>query len=134
MTIELLNQLKDFEIFVERLEKFIEEIKTDKTLQEAGFKLEDMDFRTKDDEIFPIPTKLEDYFEIWKDVKECANNYYSEKDLQKREIWGLSEYFLDLYWNDVAGNTAYYQDMVFWVYFSDEKGICYDVDETDTPY
>lgn len=134
MTIELLNQLKDFEIFVERLEKFIEEIKKDKTLQEAGFKLEDMDFRTKDDEIFPIPTKLEDYFEIWKDVKECANNYYSEKDLQKREIWGLNEYFLDLYWNDVAGNTAYYQDMVFWVYFSDEKGICYDVDETDTPY
>lgn len=134
MTIELLNQLKDFEIFVERLEKFIEEIKSDKTLQEAGFKLEDMDFRTKDDAIFPIPTKLEDYFDIWKDVKECANNYYSEKDLEKREVWGLSEYFLDLYWNDVAGNTAYYQDMVFWVYFSDEKGICYDVDETNTPY
>lgn len=134
MTIELLNQLKDFEIFAERLEKFIEEIKSDKTLQEAGFKLEDMDFRTKDDEIFPIPTKLEDYFDIWKDVKECANNYYSEKDLEKREVWGLSEYFLDLYWNDVKGNTAYYQDMVFWVYFSDEKGICYDVDETNTPY
>lgn len=134
MTIELLNQLKDFEIFVERLEKFIEEIKSDKTLQEAGFKLEDMDFRTKDDEIFPIPTKLEDYFDIWKDVKECANDYYSEKDLEKREVWGLSEYFLDLYWNDVKGNTAYYQDMVFWVYFSDEKGICYDVDETNTPY
>lgn len=134
MTIELLNQLKDFEIFVERLEKFIEEIKSDKTLQEAGFKLEDMDFRTKDNEIFPIPTKLEDYFDIWKDVKECANNYYSEKDLEKREVWGLSEYFLDLYWNDVKGNTAYYQDMVFWVYFSDEKGICYDVDETNTPY
>ena len=108
MTTELINQLKDFEIFAERLEKFIEEIKTDKILQVAGFKLEDMDFRTKDDAIFPIPTKLEDYFEIWKDVKECANNYYSEKDLEKREIWGLSEYFLDLYWNDV--------------------------DETDTPY
>ena len=134
MTTELINQLKDFEIFVERLEKFIEEIKTDKTLQEAGFKLEDMDFRTKDDAIFSIPTKLEDYFEIWEDVKECANNYYSEKDLEIREVWGLSEYFLDLYWNDVAGNSAYYRDMVYWVYFSDEKGICYDVDETNTPY
>lgn len=134
MTIELLNQLKDFEIFVERLEKFIEKIKTDKILQVAGFKLEDMDFRTKDDAIFPIPTKLEDYFDIWKDVKDCANDYYSEKDLEKREVWGVSEYFLDLYWNDVKGNTAYFQDMVFWVYFSDEKGICYDVDETNTPY
>ena len=134
MTIELISQLKDFEIFVERLEKFIEEIKANKTLQEAGFKLEDMDFRTKDDAIFSIPTKLEDYFEIWKDVKECANSYYSEKDFEMMEIWGANEYFLDLYWNDVAGHTAYYQDMVFWVYFSNEKGICYDVDETDTPY
>jgi len=134
MTIELLNQLKDFEIFVERLEKFIEEIKTDKILQVAGFKLEDMDFRTKDDAIFTIPTKLEDYFDIWKDVKDCANDYYSEKDLEKKEVWGLNEYFLDLYWNDVKGNTAYFQDMVFCVYFSDEKGICYDVDETNTPY
>ena len=79
MTKELLNQLKDFEIFVERLEKFIEEIKSDKTLQEAGFKLKDMDFRTKDDAIFPIPTKLEDYFDIWKDVKECANNLGIER-------------------------------------------------------
>lgn len=134
MTKEMLKQMESFEIFVERLEKFIKEIKSDKLLQKAGFKLEDMDFRTKDDAIFPIPTKLEDYFDIWKDVKDCANDYYSEKDLEKREVWGLSEYFLDLYWNDVKGNTAYFQDMVFWVYFSDEKGICYDVDEINIPY
>jgi hypothetical protein len=134
MTTELLEQLKDFEIFVERLEKFIGRVKSDETFRKKGFKLEDMDLRTKDDEIFPIPTKLEDYFDIWKDVKDCANDYYSEKDLEKREVWGLNEYFLDLYWNDVKGNTAYFQDMVFWVYFSDEKGICYDVDETNTPY
>jgi hypothetical protein len=128
MTTELLEQLKDFEIFVERLEKFIGRVKSDETFRKKGFKLEDMDLRTKNDAIFSLPTKLEDYFEIWKDVKECASNYYSEDDLQKREVWGLNEYFIDLYWNDVAGNTAYYKDMAFWVYFSDEKGIYYDAD------
>lgn len=128
MTTELLEQLKDFEIFVERLEKFIGRVKSDETFRKKGFKLEDMDLRTKNDAIFSLPTKLEDYFEIWKDVKECASNYYSEDDLQKREVWGLNDYFIDLYWNDVAGNTAYYKDMAFWVYFSDEKGIYYDED------
>lgn len=128
MTAELLEQLKDFEIFVERLEKFIGDIKANETFNKQGFKLEDMDLRTKDDTLFSIPTKLEDYFEIWENVKEYANNYYSEKDLQKREVWGLNEHYIDLYWNDVKGNTAYYIGMAFWVYFSDEKGIYYDVD------
>ena len=112
MTKELLNQLQPFEIFVERMEKFVEEIKTDEVLKKAGFKLEDMDLRTKDGEIFPIPTKLEDYFDLWKEVKSCADDFYKEKDIEKRDIWGLSEFFFDLYWNDVAGNSAYYQDMV----------------------
>lgn len=131
MTKELLNQLQPFEIFVERMEKFVEEIKTDEVLKKAGFKLEDMDLRTKDGDIFSIPTKLEDYFDLWKEVKSCADDYYKEPDIDKREIWGLNEFFLDLYWNDVAGNSAYYQDMVFWVFFDDTKGIHYELDEAD---
>lgn len=125
MTTQMQDQIKDFEIFVERMEAFVEEIKSDETLKKANFKLEDMDLRTKDGEIFPVPTKLEDYFDLWVDVKKCADDYYSEKDLEKRELWGMNEYFFDLYWNDVEGNSAYYQDMAFWVYFDDTKGIVY---------
>jgi hypothetical protein len=51
--------------------------------------------------------------------------------MDKREIWGLNEFFFDLYWNDVAGKSAYYQDMVFWVFFDDTKGIHYELDEAD---
>lgn len=131
MTKELLSQLKDFEIFAERMEKFVEEIKTDKVLNKAGFKLEDMDLRTKDGEIFSIPTKLEDYFDLWNEVKKCANDFFMEKDIEKRDMWGLNEFFFDLYWNDIAGKSAYYQDMVFWVFFDDEKGFCYDLDQDD---
>lgn len=131
MTKELLNQLQPFEIFVERMEKFVEEIKTDEVLKKAGFKLEDMDLRTKDGDIFSIPTKLEDYFDLWNAVKSCADDYYKEPDMDKREIWGLNEFFFDLYWNDVAGNSAYYQDMAFWVFFDDTKGIYYELDEAD---
>lgn len=132
MTTELLNQLKDFEIFVERFDKFIEKIK--KEAVTSVYKLEEMDFRTKDGSVYPIPSKLEDYFDIWKEVKDYAMDCYSEKDLLKRESCCLNEYFIDLYWNDIKNNCAYYQDMCFWVYFSNEKGICYDVDETNTPY
>lgn len=125
MTKELLNQLQPFEIFVEKMEEFVEEIKFDNGLQKAGFKLEDMDLRTKDGEIFPIPTKLEDYFDLWKEVRRCADDFFMEKDTEKRDVWGLNEFFFDLYWNDVEHNSAYYQDMVFWVFFDDSKGICY---------
>lgn len=129
MTKEMLDQIKNFEIFVERLEAFVEEIKSDEVLKKAGFKLEEMDLRTKDGDIFPIPQKLEDYFEIWSCVKDCADDYFKEPDIEKREIWGLNEFFLDLYWNDIEGKSAYYQDMVFWVFFDDAKGIVYDYDE-----
>lgn len=134
MTKELLDQLQPFEIFVEKMEKFVEEIKTDEVLKKAGFKLEDMDLRTKNADIFSIPINLEDYFDIWKCILDAADDCYMEQSVAKREICGLDEFFFDLYWNDVEGNSAYYQDMVFWVYFSDEKGICYDLDETNTPY
>lgn len=118
MTKELLDQLQPFEIFVEKMEEFVEEIKSDKDIQKAGFKLEDMDLRTKDGEIFSVPTKLEDYFDLWKEVRRCADDFFMEKDIEKRDIWGLNEFFFDLYWNDVAGNSAYYQNMAFWINFN----------------
>ena len=126
MTTELINQLKPFEIFVERLESFVNKVKADEVLKKAGFKICDMDLRTKDGDIFPIPEKFEDYFDIWACVKQYADDYFSEPDLQKREIWGMNEFFFDLYWNDIEGNAAYYQDMVFWVFFDDNEGICYE--------
>jgi hypothetical protein len=126
MTTALINQLKPFEIFVERLESFVNKVKTDEILKKAGFKICDMDLRTKDGDIFSIPEKLEDYFDIWACVKQYADDYFSEPDLQKREIWGMNEFFFDLYWNDIEGKSAYYQDMVFWVFFDDKEGICYE--------
>lgn len=123
---QTLKDLESFEIFVERLEAFVEKIKADKVLKKAGFKLCDMDLRTKDGDIFSIPEKLEDYFEIWSCVKAFANDYFSEPDINKREIWGMNEFFFDLYWNDVKGNSAYYQDEAFWVFLDDKKGICYE--------
>lgn len=131
---ELLNQLEDFEIFVERMEKFVDEIKSDEILLDFDSNFNHYDLRTKDGDIFPLPNTLQDYLDMWKCVAQSASDYYRETDLKKRELYGMDGLFFDLYWNDVEGNSAYYQDMVFWVYFSDDKGICYDVDETDTPY
>lgn len=121
---ELLKQLEDFEIFVERMEKFVEEIKSDEIILNLDSNFNHYDLRTKDGDCFPLPNTLQDYLDMWKCVAQCAHEYYTETDLDKREL-GCNEFFFDLYWNETKSNTAYYQDEVFWVEFDDQKGIVY---------
>lgn len=122
---ETLDQLRDFEIFVERMEKFVDEIKSDEILLDFDSNFNHYDLRTKDGDIFPLPNTLREYLDMWECVAQCAHEYYTENDLEKREPYGMDEFFFDLYWNDIEGNSAYYQDEVFWVWFDDTKGICY---------
>ena len=122
---ELLKQLEDFEIFVERMEKFVDEIKSDEILLNLDPNFDHYDLRTKDGDIFCLPNTLQDYLDMWKCVAQCSRDYYIETDVEKRELYGMNEFFFDLYWNDVKGNSAYYQDEVFWVEFDDQKGIVY---------
>lgn len=122
---ELLKQLEDFEIFMEKMEKFVDEIKSDEILLDFDSNFDHYDLRTKDGDIFWLPNTLQDYLDMWKCVAQCSRDYYIETDLEKRELYGMNEFFFDLYWNDVKGNSAYYQDEVFWVEFDDQKGIVY---------
>ena len=122
---ETLDQLKDFEIFIERMEKFVDEIKSDEVLKTLDNNFDHYDLRSKDGDIFPLPNTLQEYLDMWKCIAQCARDYYIENDLEKRELYGMNEFFFDLYWNDVKGNSAYYQDEVFWVRFDDTNGICY---------
>lgn len=120
-----LDQLKDFEIFVERMEKFVDDLKSDEVLKKLDRNFDHYDLRTNDGDIFPLPNTLQDYFDMWRCVAQYAHEYYTEPDLGKRELYGMDEFFFDLYWNDIKGNSAYYQDEVFWIRFDNVKGICY---------
>ena len=115
MTKEMLNEMKDFELFVEKMEKFVGDIKADEVLKNAGMEIKYMDLRTFDGEIFSLPNDLEDYFDMWQEIK----GYYKKF---KNDENAMDEFFFDLYWNDVEANSAYFQDYAFWVGF-DQQGI-----------
>lgn len=114
---ETLDQLKDFEIFVERMENFVERI-TEENKEE--YMMVDFDLRTPQpfDTEFDLPKRLEDYFPMWELVQEAYNKFKSDEN-------AADEFFFDLYWNDVSSSTAYYHDECFYVKFDDVKGICY---------
>ena len=122
MTKDMLNQLKDFEIFVEKLEIFIEDIK-ETELENGKYQLKEFDLRNDAGDIFPIPTKLEDYFEIWEIVKKHHNDFKQSLNFQEHMP---NETFLDVYWNDVDANMAHYVGHAFWAYFDEEFGVFYD--------
>lgn len=128
MTKELLNQLKPFEIFVEKMEAIVEEVKKNHLTDDEGntYKLEDFDLR--DDVIGSVdslPLKLEDYFGLWNYVKGRYEEYLAscENPLMPNEM------YFDVYWNNVEANSAFFDNLTLWIYFDYEFGIYYDTDE-----
>lgn len=128
MTKELLNQLKPFEIFVEKMEAIVEEVKKNHLTDDEGntYKLEHFDLR--DDEIGNVdslPLKLEDYFGLWNYVKGRYEEYLAscENPLMPNEM------YFDVYWNNVEANAAFFDDVTLWIFFDYEYGIYYQDDE-----
>ena len=128
MTKELLNQLKPFEIFVEKMEAIVEEVKKNHLTDDEGntYKLEHFDLR--DDVIGSVdslPLKLEDYFGLWNYVKGRYEEYLAscENPLIPNEM------FFDVYWNNVEANSAFFDDVTLWIFFDYEYGIYYQDDE-----
>ena len=128
MTKELLNQLQPFEIFVEKMEAIVEEVKENHLTDDEGntYKLEHFDLR--DDvvgSVDSLPLKLEDYFGLWKYVKGRYEEYLAscENPLMPNEM------FFDVYWNDVEANSAFFDDVTLWIFFDYEYGIYYQDDE-----
>ena len=130
MTSEMLNELKDFEIFVERVEKFVNKVKSDPILIGLDPEFKDYDMRSPssnmtDSQIFPLPTKLQDYFPMWQHIcerkEECKN-----ESLDERERRGLDWVFFDLFWNDTKEKSAYYQDECLSLWFTDDGNITYE--------
>lgn len=121
---ELINQLHLFENFVEQMDKFVTEIKTDNSLNELDIDFNNYDLRTKDGDIFPLPFDLSEFFPSYECVIENAEKFFREENPKKKEQMG-NEMFFDLYWNDQANNSAHYQDCVFWVTFNENKTLSF---------
>lgn len=125
MTIELQNQLKPFEIFMEKMEVIVEAIKNEKVNINNGWGIERFDLRG--DEIGmvgSIPTTIKEYAELWDYVQKRYKEYLAdcENPLMPNEM------FFDVYWNDPEANRAEYDDLTLWIYFDYEYGIFYDSD------
>lgn len=131
MTIEMQNQLMPFEIFIERMEQFVEDVKKYHLADNAGntYNFNDFDIRdtsqSPDSVEFSLPTSLEDYLEIWRYVQSKYENYLKNH----YNISYPDAMFFDLYWNDVEANTAHYDDLAIWIFFDYEFGIYYEGDE-----
>ena len=126
MTIELQNQLKPFEIFMEKMEVIVEAIKNNEENIKNGWGVERFDLR--DDEIGmvgSIPTTIKEYAELWDYVQERYKEYLAgcENPLMPNEM------FFDVYWNDPEANRAEYDDLTLWVFFDYEYGIYYLEDD-----
>lgn len=119
----LLTELEQFGIFVGKVNELIETIKNDEKVKDGTFKLNDFDLRftaSENGDIFSIPTKLEDYLEMWEFVKERQKMFNeNEKD--------ANELFFDVYWNDMECNSAFYDNKVLWVFFMDGNVIEYSL-------
>ena len=118
MTKELLNQLKDFEIFVERMEAFVDSIQLD------GYPIEQYDLRMPNlkgmmDNIYSIPKNFKDYAEIWTDILYIRDNI---TDYYKKVVGECT--FFDVYWNDTEDNRAEYTGESLFIYLK-ESGISY---------
>lgn len=126
MTIELQNQLKPFEIFMEKMEVIVEAIKNDEENIKNGWGIERFDLR--DDAIGmvgSIPTTIKEYAELWDYVQERYKEYLAscENPLMPNEM------FFDVYWNDPEANRAEYDNLALWIFFDYEYGIYYLEDD-----
>ncbi len=127
MTTELINQFRDFEIFSEKMEALVEEVKSHRLKDDDGntYKFEDFDLR--DDVIGSIdslPTTIKDYAHLWDYVQQRYKEYLydCENPLMPNEM------YFDVYWNDTEANSAFYDGLTLWIYFDYEYGIYYDTD------
>ena len=76
MSTELLDQMKYFENFTEKMEAFVEEVKKNHLTDDLGntYRLEDFDLR--DDRVGMIgvlPKSIKDYADLWEYVWERYN-------------------------------------------------------------
>ena len=127
MTIELLNQLKDFEIFTEKMEGIVEEVKKNHLKDDNGntYKFEDFDLR--DDvigNVDSLPTTIKDYSNLWDYVQQRYKEYLSDYE----NPFMPNEMYFDVYWCNVESNSAFFEDLTLWIYFDYEYGIYYDTD------
>ena len=127
MTTELINQFRDFEIFAEKMEEIVEEVKNSHLKDDDGntYKFEHFDLR--DDVIGSIdslPTTIKDYAHLWDYVQQRYNEYLSDCENPLMP----SEMYFDVYWNNVESNPAFFDDLTLWIYFDYEYGIFYDSD------
>ena len=125
MTREMLDKLHGFEIFVEKLEEVIEELKRTHLCDVEGHIYHIDQFDLRDDQIGQvdsIPKTIEDYARIWNYVEQRYKEYLD--DYNNTNI--SSEMFFDVYWN--GDNAAFYDDLTLWINFDYEYGIYYNED------
>lgn len=125
MTKEMLEEMKNFEIFVEKMEEIVVAVKTDEINIENGWGVEIFDLR--DDKIGLIdslPKTLKDYAYLWEYVKERFNEYLADYDNPNMP----NDMFFDVYWNDTQANRAEFDDLTLRIFFDYQYGIYYQSD------
>lgn len=127
MTPNLLEQFRDFEIFAEKMEEIVEEIKRSHLTDEDGNIYELKDFDLRDDVIGSVdslPTTIKDYAYLWDYVQNRYKEYLAdcENPLMPNEM------YFDVYWNNIEGNAAFYDNLTLWIFFDYEYGIFYEDD------
>lgn len=119
---ETLNQLEAFEIFVERMEAWVENVMQGERSEK--YNRNDFDLRTFNGASYTIPNDLQDYMNLWKVVQK---DLVRVKKMWEDDDFSRNDFFFDLYWNDKLTNTAYYEDEVFWVFYDYDNGVVYEL-------
>lgn len=128
MTTDLLNQFRNFEIFAEKMEQIVEEVKKNHLKDEDGNTYDFKQFDLRDDaigSIYSLPTTIKDYAYLWEYVQNRYKGYLADWENPSMP----NEMFFDVFWNNVDANSAFYDGLTLWIYFDYEYGIYYDTDE-----
>ena len=129
---DLLNQLSAFEVFIDRFEAIIDEVKNLDKVKNGEVSIKEFDLRCNirpnDPIIFPIPTTILEFLEIWHWVQACHANYLSSIDNDGTP----DEIYLDVFWNDTETNTAHYINKTLWMFLK-KDGVHYENEEKFDP-